>query len=172
MYAPGAALVLLQVHAVGAVRPLVFRVPGVPVQRYVGAMLIDSHGHFFELQCSRSAQEVESWLEGLPMFVPTLWCFEPATVDKVVGSQFGCGPCGSADESAACVNTNADSRWVLGQFEHSIGMEGGRYQGSLKDLEIGCWPKGCSAEFQQPVASASIPGRGKLMSTDQIAAHV
>ena len=171
MCAPGTALVLLQVHAVGAVRPLVFRVPGVPVQRYVGAMMIDSH--FFELQCNRSAQEVESWLEELPMFVPTLWCFEPAAVSKVVGSRFGCGPCGSTDESAAaCVNTNADSLWRLGQFEYSIGMEGSRDQGSLKDLEIECWPEDCSAEFQQPVSSASIPGCGKLRSTEQIAADV
>ena len=43
MCAPGTALVLLQVHAVGAVRPLVFKVPGVAVQRYAGALLVDSH---------------------------------------------------------------------------------------------------------------------------------
>ena len=70
MYAPGTALVLLQVHAVGAVRPLVFKVPGVAVQRYVGALMMDSH--FMELQCSARMSDVEAWLEALPMFVPTL----------------------------------------------------------------------------------------------------
>ena len=54
-YAPSTALALLQVHAVGVVRPLVFMVPGVPVQQYVAAMMSDSH--FFELQCSRSTHE-------------------------------------------------------------------------------------------------------------------
>ena len=48
MYAPGTTLVLLQVHIVGAVRPLVFKVPGVTMQRYVGALTMDSH--FMELQ--------------------------------------------------------------------------------------------------------------------------
>ena len=50
VYGPGTTLVLLQVHAVGAVRPLVFKVPGVTVQRYVGALMMDIH--FMELQCS------------------------------------------------------------------------------------------------------------------------
>ena len=96
VYAPGTctALVLLQVHAVGAVRPLVFKVPGVTVQRYAGALMTDSH--FVELQCSAQMSEAEAWLEALPMFVPTLWCFDPKIVCEVVGSKFGCGPCGSA----------------------------------------------------------------------------
>ena len=86
MFDPGTARVLLQVHAVGVVRPLVFKVPGVPVQRYVGALMIESH--FMELQCTASMMGVEDWLERLSMFVHTLWCFESAVVSAVVGSEF------------------------------------------------------------------------------------
>ena len=78
MYAPDTSLVLLQVYAVGAVRPLVFKVPGVTMQRYAGALMMDSH--FMELQCSAQMSDVEAWLEALPMCVPTLWCFDPKMV--------------------------------------------------------------------------------------------
>ena len=149
MFAPGTALVLLQVHAVGAVRPLVFKVPGVAVQRYVGALMMDSH--FMELQCTASMADVEAWLEALPMCVPTLWCFDPKVVNAVVGSEFGCGPCGSTECGAVCVNTDADSLWSLGKFECLIGMEDATeeqvaLQASLNgDL---CWPEEWSAESQ------------------------
>ena len=101
MYALEIALVLLQVHAVGAVRPLVFKVPGVTVQRYVGALMMDNH--FMELQCSARMSDVDTWLEALPIFVPTLWCFDQKVVCKVVGSGFGCGPCGSTECGAVSV---------------------------------------------------------------------
>ena len=58
MCAPGTALVHLQVYAVGAVRPSVFKVPGVAVQRYVGALMMDSH--FMELQCSALMSGVDT----------------------------------------------------------------------------------------------------------------
>ena len=83
MYVPETALVLLQVHAIGAVRPLVFKVPGVTLQRYVGALMMDSH--FMELQCSARMSDVKTWLEALPMRVPTLWCFDPKVVGQTCG---------------------------------------------------------------------------------------
>ena len=173
MFAPGTALVLLQVHAVGAVRPLVFKVPGVPVQRYVGALMMESH--FKELQCAASMTDVEDWLESSPMFVPTLWCFEPAVVRAVVGLEFGCGPCGSTDLGAVCVSTNADSLWSLGKFECLIGMEGATeeqvsLQASLNE-EV-CWPEEYSAEFQAPVIDTGIQKCGRATCTERINADV
>ena len=173
MFAPGTALVLLQVHAVGAVRPLVFRVPGVAVQRYVGALMMDSH--FMELQCTAPMADVEAWLEALPMFVPTLWCFDPKVVNAVVGSEFGCGPCGSTECSAVCANTDADSLWSLGKFECLIGMEDAtQEQVSLQASLDGdlCWPEECSAEFQAPVVDTGIPKCGRVMSSEGDTADV
>ena len=172
MYAPGTALVLLQVHAVGAVRPLVFKVPGVAVQRYVGALMMDSH--FMELQCSAQMSDVETWLEALPMFVPTLWCFDPKIVCGVVGSEFGCGPCGSIEGTAVCVSTDADSLWSLGKFECLIGMEGATEEVALQASLEGelCWPEECSAEFQAPAAGTGIPKCGRVMSSERITADV
>ena len=51
----------------------------VPVQRYVGALLM--YDHFMELQCSATVEDVDVWLEELPMFVPTLSCFDPKVVN-------------------------------------------------------------------------------------------
>ena len=175
MYAPGTALVLLQVHAVGAVRPLVFKVPGVAVQRYVGALMMDSH--FMELQCSAQLSDVEAWLEALPMFVPTLWCFDPKVVRDVVGAEFGCGPCGSVEGSTGstlCVNTDAESLWSLGKFECLIGMEGATEEVALQASLEGelCWPEECSAEFQAPAVGSSIPKCGRVMNTERITADV
>ena len=64
--------------------------PGLAVKRYAGSLMTDSH--FMELQCSASMVDVDSRLETLPMFVPTLWCLDPKVVSAVVGSRFGCGP--------------------------------------------------------------------------------
>jgi hypothetical protein len=172
MYAPGTALVLLQVHAVGAVRPLVFKVPGVAVQRYVGALMMDSH--FMELQRSAQMSDVEAWLEALPMFVPALWCFVPKMVCEVVGSEFGCGPCGST-ECGVCVSTVADSLWSLGKFECLIGMEGAtEEQVALQaSLEGGlCWSEECNAEFQAPAVGIGIPKCGRVMSSERITADM
>ena len=58
------------------------------------------------------------------MFVPTLWYFDPKTVYEVVGSKFGCGPCGSAERGTVYVSTGADSLWSFGKFECLIGIEG------------------------------------------------
>ena len=122
MFEPGTALVLLQVHTVGALRPVVFRVPGVPVNRYVGALMMDSH--LMELRADKSVSEVEAWLERLPMFVPTLWCFEPAVV-----SQFGCeGPFGKRG-AGAYTGSIADTLWELGEF----------------DSDSSCWEESASA---------------------------
>ena len=127
MYAPGTALVLLQVHAVGAISPLVFKMPEVAVRHYVDALMLDSH--FMELHCGALMADVETWLESLPMSVPTLWCVDPKVVCKVVGSGFGCGPCGSeawgatcgpcgsAERGAICINTDADNLWIT---SHSL----------------------------------------------------
>ena len=57
------------------------------------------------------------------MFLPTVWCFDPKMVCEVVGSKFGCGPCGSAECGAVCVSTDADSLWSLGKFECLVVME-------------------------------------------------
>lgn len=87
MYAPGTALVFLYIGdaygrvSVEDVMPLVFKVPGVPVQRYVGAFLM--HHHFMELQFNATVEDVDVWLEDLPMFVPTLSCFDPKVVNAV-----------------------------------------------------------------------------------------
>jgi hypothetical protein len=94
MYAPGTALAFLYIGnaygkgSVEDVMPLVFKVPGVPVQRYVGALLM--YDHFMELQCSATVEDVDVWLEDvdvwleeLPMFVPTLSCFDPKVVNAV-----------------------------------------------------------------------------------------
>ena len=58
MFESGTALVLFQVHTVGALRPAVFRVPGVPVKRYVGALMMDIH--LMELRADKSVSEVET----------------------------------------------------------------------------------------------------------------
>ena len=42
----------------------------------------------------------------------------------MIGSEFGCGPCGGIEVSALCVNTDADSLWRLDKFECLFGMEG------------------------------------------------
>ena len=142
------------------------------MQHYVGALMIDSH--FMELQCSAQMSDVEAWLETLPMFVPTLWWSDPKIVYDVVGSEFGCGPCGSTECSAVCVSTDADSLWSLGKFECLIGMEGATEEVALQASLEGelCWPEECSAEFQAPIVGTGIPKCGRLMSSGRITADV
>ena len=162
MFEPGAALVLLQVHTVGALRPVVFRVPGVPVERHVGALMMDIH--LMELRADKSVSKVEAQLDRLPMFVPTLWCFEPPVVN-----QFGYGGPFGKRGAGAYTSSVADTPWELGEFDSDSSCW--EDSASAAEFQLIEWPEDCAAEFQPSSAGSGIKGCGRLKSKDA-AAHL
>ena len=196
MFEPGTALVLLQVHTVGALRPVVFKVPGVPVKRYVGALMMDSH--LMELRADKSVSEVEAWLEQLPMFVPTLWCFEPAVVSQFgYEGPFGKGGVGACtgsieepdimpdlvdDDTSSDEELDSDGEGEelraagATRSKHDTLWELGEFDSdsscweestSAAEFQMVKWPEECAAEFLEPSSAGSgIKGCGRLESRD------
>ena len=144
LFAPDMMVIMLQVSAAGGMRPKAYRVPGVTPTRVEGILMIDQH--VVQLDVRMSVEEAESWLRGLPVFVPDLWCVSP----DVIGS-FGIRPCGSVctegagELGSACESVGAESLeqvWQVSQYQLEIGIDLCAAEFKVEDLHY-VWQAEC-----------------------------